>query len=67
METTDIQSTFATIPTKEIARRLGVSLVFVHRMLEQGEIPAIRPCRRWVISRKRYEQWEATFGKSAVA
>lgn len=55
-----------TINAKEIAERLGVSLPTVYMMLEKQVIPALRPgAKRWIISRARYEQWEATFGAAA--
>lgn len=57
-----------TIKPKEIAERLGVCLPTVYAMLEKGTIPALRPGQRnWIISRQRYEQWEATFGQGAAA
>lgn len=54
-----------TIHVREICRRLGVGEIQVYRLLDRGEIPALRPGRKWIISRSRYEQWEATFGKVA--
>lgn len=51
-----------TITVEEITHRLRVGEMMVYRMLENRQIPALRPGRNWIISRARYEQWEATFG-----
>lgn len=56
-----------TITVSEIAERLGVCELIVYRMLEQRQIPALRPGRKWLISRARYSEWENTFGNHAVA
>lgn len=56
-----------TITVEEIARRLDVCEAAVYRLLTQGQIPALRLGRKWLVSRTRYEQWEASFGGQAVA
>ena len=48
------------ITVEEIARHIG--RLAVYDMLEQQIIPAIRPGRRWIITRHAYEQWERTCG-----
>lgn len=54
-----------TIP--EIARRLGIGRLAVYRMLEERIIPAIRLGRRWIITRRAYDEWERTCGMQSVA
>ncbi len=55
----------ATILPREIASRLSL-LPTVYRMLEEGMIPALKSPGggKWIISRRRYEEWEATLGRS---
>jgi len=50
------------ITVSEIAGRLDIGRLAVYAMLEQGIIPAIRLGRRWIITRRAYEQWERTCG-----
>ena len=47
---------------EEIARRLDIGRLAVYSMLEQGILPGIRLGRRWIITRRAYEQWERTCG-----
>jgi excisionase family DNA binding protein len=63
--------TFQTAPTmnprarmtvEEIARRLDIGRLAVYTMLEQGIIPAIRLGRRWIVTRRAFENWERTCG-----
>ena len=56
-----------TITVEEIAARLRVCQPVVYRMLEDRQIPALRPGRKWLISRARYEQWESSFGAQPEA
>jgi len=58
-----------TIQPPEIAERLGLARITIYRMLGDGTIPAIRTPGggKWIISRARYEKWEASFGQDAVA
>lgn len=56
-----------TIRVAEIAARMGLGEMLVYRLLDEGEIPAIRLGRWWIISRTRFEQWEATFGGGKAA
>ena len=53
-----------TITVSEIVERLGVGRDVVYELLEKKEIPAVHfgRKRRWIISRRAYEQWERTFG-----
>ena len=46
----------------DIARRLNIGRQAVYLMLEQGIMPGIRLGRRWLITRRAYEQWERTCG-----
>ncbi len=66
MNTADPTSS-RTISVSEIAQRLNVCEAIVYRMLEKRQIPALRPGRKWLISRVRYTEWERTFGGQAVA
>jgi len=50
------------ISVPEIARRLSIGRLAVYSMLEQGIIPGVRLCRRWIVTRHAYEQWERTCG-----
>ena len=50
------------ISVLEIARRLNIGRMAVYTMLEQGIIPAIRLCRRWIVTRHAFENWERTCG-----
>jgi excisionase family DNA binding protein len=54
----------ATITVPEIVARLAIARGAVYELLERKEIPAIRlgQNRRWIISRRAYEDWEASFG-----
>jgi len=52
----------ARISVPEIAFRLGVGRLSVYGMLEQGTIPGIRVGRRWIVTRKAFEQWERICG-----
>ena len=56
----------STITVPEIVQRLGIARGAVYELLERKEIPAIRlgQGRRWIISRRAYEQWERTFGSA---
>jgi excisionase family DNA binding protein len=49
-----------TIP--EICDRLKLGKVLVYRMLEQGQIPALRVGRKWIVTKFAYDQWERTAG-----
>lgn len=50
------------IDVPEIAQRLDIGRLAVYAMLTQGIIPGIRLGRRWIITRRAYEQWERTCG-----
>ncbi len=52
----------ARITVPEIARRLEIGRLAVYGMLEQQILPGIRLGRRWIITRRAYEQWERTCG-----
>jgi excisionase family DNA binding protein len=52
----------ARITVDEIAGRLDIGRVAVYTMLEQSIIPAIRLGRRWIITRRAFENWERTCG-----
>ncbi len=53
----------ARITPDEIARRLSVDRRAVYSLLNAGLLPGIRMGRgRWIITRRAYEQWEATCG-----
>ena len=55
------------ITIEEIADRLSIGRIVVYALLEQGEIPAIRLGRRWIVTRYAYENWERTCGTGARA
>jgi len=55
-------ATPARITVQEIAGRLAMGKESVYRLLDRGEIPAIRHGRSWLISRSAYERWEQSFG-----
>ena len=59
-KTTRIAPGRITVP--EIARRLGIGRLAVYAMLRRGVIPGIRLGRRWIVTRKAFEQWESTCG-----
>ena len=50
----------------EIAGRLSIGKSAVYEMLELRIIPGIRLGRRWIITRRAYEQWEQTCGDPRV-
>jgi len=50
----------ARISIPEIAARLAIGRLAVYAMLEQGILPGIRLGRRWIVTRRAYEQWELT-------
>ena len=47
------------ISVDDIAKRLSIGRKTVYQMLEQRIIPAIRLGRRWIITLRAYEKWEA--------
>jgi excisionase family DNA binding protein len=55
----------ARITVDEIAQRLSLGRVAVYALLEQGQIPAIRLGRRWIITRFAYAAWEHTCGANS--
>ena len=57
----------ARITVTEIAHRLNIGRLAVYAMLEHGIIPAIRLGRRWLITRRAYEDWERSCGVPAGA
>ena len=52
----------ARITVEEMASRLSIGRLAVYAMLEQKIIPGIRVGRRWIVTRKAFEQWERTCG-----
>ena len=46
-----------TISASETARRLGISKESTLRMLELGDIPAIRMGRNWLVPIKALDEW----------
>ncbi len=54
------------ISVPEIAQRLNIGRLTVYTMLEQAIIPGIRLGRRWIITRRAYEQWEERCGTSGT-
>ncbi len=56
----------ATIRPAGISVRLALCLTTIYRMLEEGTIPALKSPGggKWIISRRRYEEWESSFGRS---
>jgi excisionase family DNA binding protein len=51
------------ISVVEIAKRLSIGRLAVYTMLVKRIIPAIRLGRRWIITRRSYEQWEQAAGR----
>lgn len=47
----------ATYTVPEAAALLGVSPATIYVMLRQGIIPARRAGARWIIARKRFDEW----------
>jgi excisionase family DNA binding protein len=60
--TTAANAVSGRISIPEIAKRLSIGRLAVYAMLEQGMLPGIRLCRRWIVTRHAYEQWERTCG-----
>jgi len=46
----------------EIAKRLCIGRLAVYRMLERGILPGVRLGKRWIVTRRAYEEWERTCG-----
>ena len=46
-----------TISASETSRRLGISKESTLRMLELGDIPAIRMGRNWLVPIKALDEW----------
>lgn len=46
-----------TFTVHETAGALGLSVSVTYRMIRDGELPAIRVGRRWVVPRRALEQW----------
>ena len=46
-----------TISASETAKRLGISKESTLRMLELGDIPAIRMGRNWLVPIKALDEW----------
>lgn len=61
--TADRRSGRISVPA--IARRLRIGRLAVYSMLNQGIIPAIKLGRRWIITRRAYEEWERSCGTRA--
>jgi excisionase family DNA binding protein len=57
----------ARITVDELATRLSIGRLAVYAMLEQGIIPGIRLGRRWIVTRKAFEQWELTCGMKSAS
>ena len=56
----------ARMTPKEVANRLNIGTRAVYNMLEQGILPGIRLGRRWIVTRRAYEEWEKTCGSRPV-
>lgn len=41
----------------QVAARLGISVGLTYEMVKEGEIPAKRLGRRWIIPRARFHAW----------
>lgn len=52
----------ARMTVDEIAHRLSLGRLAIYALLEQGQIPAIRLGRRWIITRFAYDAWEHNCG-----
>jgi excisionase family DNA binding protein len=50
------------INVEEIARRLDIGRLAVYEMLEQRILPGVRVGRRWIVTRRAYDEWERTCG-----
>ncbi len=55
------------ITVDEIATDLGIGVLAVRKMLEDGIIPAIKLGRRWIVTRHVYREWVRTCGQIRVA
>jgi excisionase family DNA binding protein len=63
-ELNSLPATPTTITVAEIVARLAIGRAAVYELLERKEIPSIHfgRKRRWINSRRAYEQWEASIG-----
>ena len=44
----------------EVARRFGVNVTTVYRLVRQGKLPAFKVGNQWRFSAVRLEEWVAT-------
>jgi excisionase family DNA binding protein len=54
------------ISVDEIAKRLSLGRMAVYRMLAHHIIPAIRLGKRWIVTRRAFEEWERDCGKTSM-
>ena len=47
----------ATYSVDEVAHLLGLSRGLAYQCVRQGQIPAIRVGRRWMVPRKVFQEW----------
>ena len=52
------------VTVAEIAERLSIGRLAVYTMLTKRIIPGIRLGRRWILTRRSYEQWEQAAGRT---
>jgi len=55
------------LTVKEVAALLRVSAQTLYKMLEQGEIPAVKVGSQWRFDREKIRAWLASRGGSATS
>ena len=47
------------LTVEEVARRFGVNVTTVYRLVQQGKLPAFKIGNQWRFSEARLEEWVA--------
>ena len=47
------------LTVEEVARRFGVNVTTVYRLVQQGKLPAFKIGNQWRFSETRLEEWVA--------
>jgi len=55
------------ISPEEVAKRLGISMAYVYRLVNAGKMPSIRLGRRIIIPRAAWEHWFEEQAQDALA
>lgn len=59
MTTTDEHETRQTLSVEQAAQRLGIGRSLAYVMVREGQIPAIKLGKRYLIPTSRFEAWLA--------